>query len=271
MFISDHLVYLELHKTGCSHIRRIFNDALEGEIVSKHNQATDDLFTEGRVFVGSIRNPWSWYVSLWGYGCDGKGNLRDRLTRSGLRRLGWRSAPSSALAKLLKRHPDNSQAWLATYRDANDPAAFRDWLHMLHDDAYMPDIGEGYSDSALRRVAGLMTYRYLKFFSIKAGEEGRLNGLSTQSQIRAWDAEQTFVDAFIRNESLEADIFRVLEQHDMALTEQARANILALPKTNVSSRKRASVNYYDPGTVALVAQREQLIVDKFAYMAPELF
>jgi hypothetical protein len=272
MFISDRLVYLELHKTGCSHIRRVFNDALDGKIVDKHNQATVDLFTEGRIFVGSIRNPWDWYVSLWGFGCDGKGALRGSLTRTsrGLRGLGWRIAPLNALSKLLKLRSDNSQAWLATYRDANDPVAFRDWLYMLHDEGYMLDIGEGYSNSALRQAAGLMTFRYLKLFSTRAGEERQLNNLSTQSLIKAWDAEHTFIDAFIRIESLEADIFRVLEDHDMALTGETRSNILARPRTNTSSRKRVLVNYYDPDTIALVAEREQLIINKFAYEAPEL-
>ena len=81
MFISNKLVYLELHKTGCSHIRRILSIALDGELAGKHNKATKDLFTERRVFVGSVRNPWAWYVSLWGYGCDGNGVLHQRLTR----------------------------------------------------------------------------------------------------------------------------------------------------------------------------------------------
>lgn len=275
MFVSERVVYLELHKTGCSHIRNVFNDILDGKLVGKHNQATQDLFTEERIFVGSVRNPWDWYVSLWGFGCDKKGGLYGRLTNPrthGLRELGWRTAPFNALVKLLKQRPrsDNSQAWLATYRNANDPAAFRDWLHMLHDQAYIPDIGEGYSDCALSKVAGLMTFRYLKLFSIRKAENSQLQGLSTQSEIEVWDAEHTFVDAFIRNESLEADIFRIFDEHDIALSSEKRAHILTLQKTNTSSRNRDFASYYDPATVELVAKREQLIINKFAYEPPEL-
>lgn len=270
MFISDRLVFIELHKTGCSHIRNILSNELEGKVVGIHNQATPDLFNESRLFVGSVRNPWDWYVSLWGFGCDGKGGLRHRIARpSGLRGLGWRSTPISALIRLLKRS-NNTKAWQATYRDSNDPNAFREWLHMMHDESYMQDIGEGYSNCALRHAAGLMTYRYLKLFSTKAGEASRLNGLSTKSLIEAWDADQTFVGAFIRMEALEADIFRVLENHDATFTEERQKNIKSLPKTNTSSRNQNLKHYYDPDTVALVADREQLIINKFNYTAPEV-
>jgi len=270
MFVSDRLVFLELHKTGCTHIRNILSVALDGRIVSKHNQATPDLFTDGRIFVGSVRNPWDWYVSLWGFGCDGKGALlRNVTTANRLRGLGWRSAPLQAMATLLTRS-DNSRAWQATYRDASDPDAFRDWLHMLHDDAYSRDVGEGYGHGALRKVAGLMTFRYLRLFSTRAGEERRLNGLSSHSSIAAWDAERTFVDAFIRTEALEADTLRILDDHGLSPTEEKRAAILAIPKTNTSSRKRDFVSYYDPDTVALVAEREKLIIDRFGYSAPDL-
>lgn len=273
MFISDRLVFIELHKTGCSHIRKVLSDALDGKVVGKHNQVPADLFTERRSFVGSIRNPWDWYVSLWAFGCDGKGGLRHRIApssgSSGLRGLGWRSNPVSALIRLLKRS-NNTKAWQAAYRDSNDPNAFREWLHMMHDESYMQDIGEGYSNSALRHAAGLLTYRYLKLFSTREGEESRLNDLSTRSLIEAWDAEQTFVETFIRMEALEADIFRVLEDHDDTFTEERQSIIKALPKTNTSSRKRDLTNYYDPDTVALVAEREQLIIKNFGYTAPEL-
>lgn len=273
MFISDGLVFIELHKTGCSHIRKILSTELDGKVVGKHNQATPDLFTEGRLFVGSVRNPWDWYVSLWGFGCDGKGALRHRVAApSGLsvRGLGWRSDPMNALIRLLKRSNNNTKAWQATYRDPNDPNAFREWLHMMHDESYMRDIGEGYSKCALRHTAGLLTYRYLKLFSTKASEERRLNDLTTKSRIEAWDADQTFVRAFIRMEALEADLYRVLKNHSTTLTEERQASINALSRTNTSSRERNLSHYYDPDTVALVADREQLIINKFNYSAPEL-
>lgn len=270
MFVSDRLVFLELHKTGCSHIRNILSVALDGRIVSKHNQATAELFTDGRVFVGSVRNPWDWYVSLWGFGCDGKGALRNTVTTANrLRGLGWRSDPLQAMATLLTRS-DNSRAWRATYRDANDPAAFRDWLHMMHDEAHSRDIGEGYGHGPLSKVAGLMTFRYLRLFSTRAGEERRLNRLSSQSAIETWDAERTFVDAFIRTEALEADTLRILDDHGLSPSDENRAAILAIPKTNTSSRRRVYETYYDPATAALVAEREKLIIDRFGYSAPDL-
>jgi hypothetical protein len=91
MFVSDRLVYLELHKTGCSHIRSLLNEILPGELRPIHLQAPHDLFTAGRMFLGSVRSPWSWYTSLWGFGCDSKGGVFGSVTRSrgSIRGLGW--------------------------------------------------------------------------------------------------------------------------------------------------------------------------------------
>jgi hypothetical protein len=72
MFISNKVVFLELHKTGSSLLRKLFKSegVLAGEIIGKNNQISNNLLTQDSIIVGSIRNPWDWYVSLWAYGCD---------------------------------------------------------------------------------------------------------------------------------------------------------------------------------------------------------
>ena len=66
MFVSEKIVFLELHKTGGSHIGHLLSSLLEGEQVGKHN-TLKDLY-RNRTILGSIRNPWDWYVSLWPMG-----------------------------------------------------------------------------------------------------------------------------------------------------------------------------------------------------------
>lgn len=80
MLVSDHLVYLELPKTACSHIRDLLKLLVGGDIVGKHNRLPGHLMQQNKMIVGSIRNPWDWYVSMWAYGCDRKGLLYKRLT-----------------------------------------------------------------------------------------------------------------------------------------------------------------------------------------------
>ena len=171
MFISPKLIFVELQKTGCTHIGKLLRHVLDGQQVGKHNRPTDKLLTvEDRFFLGSIRNPWDWYVSLWAYGCDHKGGLYTMVTAPGWRKLlrghGWKKGPMSAALSATKaikagRHPDQ---WAQCYSERNNAENFRRWLRLLNDRAYWHEIGEGYAQSAVCRTAGLLTYRYLNLF-----------------------------------------------------------------------------------------------------------
>ena len=80
MFISDKLVYIQLQKTGCTHIAKLLADLFKGKQIRKHGCATPDQIKEHDYFVSSIRNPWDWYLSLWTFGAQGRGSLRRNLT-----------------------------------------------------------------------------------------------------------------------------------------------------------------------------------------------
>lgn len=80
MFISDRLVFVELQKTGSDHIKTLLKKTVGGENDPKHGTPDDALLASGRAFVGSIRDPWAWYLSLWTVGCQRKGELYERLT-----------------------------------------------------------------------------------------------------------------------------------------------------------------------------------------------
>ena len=80
MFVNERLIYLQLQKTGCTHVAMLLDKLIGGEQVGKHNRLPARLESEGRLIVGSVRNPWDWYVSLWAFGCEQCGGLADRLT-----------------------------------------------------------------------------------------------------------------------------------------------------------------------------------------------
>lgn len=271
MFVSDRIVFLELQKTGCTHIRNLLKELVGGELVGKHNQASPALFSGGRFFLGSVRNPWDWYISLWAYGCDRKGALFANLTQEGLKikGRGWRTNPYAALRGLLGSSPNrNAEAWKRVYADVNDAGAFREWLRMMHDWQYLPEIGEGYRQSGLSRVTGLLTYRYMKLFACKEGEPDRAAALSTFDDLVEYERKHCFIDHFIRNENLESDLLAGLKLAEIGIPAETESNVVSRPKTNTSSRKRGTAYYYDSAAEALVADRDRLIVEKFGYHAP---
>ncbi len=273
MFVSDKIVFMELQKTGCTHIRNLLKEIVGGKFVERHIQADPSLFTNGRSFLGSVRDPWNWHVSLWAYGCDGRGDFYSNVTTKGvrIRDRGWKLHPYSTLVEYLECRPNrHSEEWKRTFRDVNDAGAFRQWLHMLHDETYWADVGEGYWRSGLSRFAGLLTYRYMKIFSSKKGELGRLRAVSTPEQLMEYEKNNCFIDYFIRNENLESDLLGALEFTKFEVPPEVAAGMKSRPKTNTSSKKHGPRYYYDAETEKLVGDRDRLIVEKFGYLPPSL-
>jgi hypothetical protein len=271
MFVSDRIVFVELQKTGCTHIRNLLREIVGGEFVERHIQADPRLFVDGRSFLGSVRDPWDWYVSLWAYSCDSKGDFFDNVTTQGirLRKRGWRLRPYALLVETLQSRPNwHAAQWKRTFRDINDPGAFRDWLYMLNDQTYWPDVGEGYWRCPLNRFAGLLTYRYMKLFTCRTGELDVLRRVRTPEQLAAHEDSHSFIDHFIRNEHLESDLLGALQRMDIDVPADLRARLVSAPRTNTSSKQHGTGYYYDAATEQLVGDRDRLIVDKFGYVAP---
>lgn len=273
MFVSDKIVFVELQKTGCTHIRNLLKELVGGKFVGRHIQADPRLFTDGRFFLGSVRDPWDWHISLWAYGCDGRGDFFSNVTTTGirLRDRGWRTNPFPLFLELLESRPNwHAKQWRRTFRDVNDPGAFREWLYMLHDETYWRDVHEGYWRYPLNRFAGLLTYRYLKLFTCKKGELGALRAVSTPEQMAEHERKHCFIDHFIRNEKLEADLLAALELMRIEIPGKVAAGMTSRPRTNTSSKKHGPGYYYDADTEKLVGDRDRLIVEKFGYLAPSL-
>lgn len=273
MFVSDKLVFVELQKTGCTHIRNLLKDLVGGQFVERHIQADPRLFVPGRKFLGSVRDPWEWHVSLWAYSCDNQGDFFDNVTTRGirLRKRGWRLRPLELLIEVLQSRPNWHPAqWKRTFRDINDPGAFREWLHMLHDGDFHADVGEGYWRFPLNRFAGLLTYRYVKLFTCRKGELRKLAAITTPAQLAVHASENCFIDCFIRNERLEPDLLAALEAIGFKVPLHRAGALMSAPRTNTSPKRPPVHYYYDAATEALVRDRESLIIDRFGYVAPSL-
>lgn len=280
MFVADRLIYLELHKTGCTHISRLLSECIPGEQVGKHNRL--DASVPGAYVVGSIRNPWDWYVSLWAYGCSRRGFLYCRVTRD-LPSLGVSAAPTHPAAPVvrpsagraphqwLRRGQRPVARWRHVYEDSMDPSRFRAWLKLMADRRRSADIGEGYGQSSIHTMAGLLTYRYLRLYSRDLAAVTSPTRFRRLEELYSFDAETTLLNDVIRNEALEDDLLKVLTRAGYSVSQTQRDAIYARQtgKLNVS-RHRPTGDYYDPETIQLVGELEQFIVTTFDYQPPLL-
>src|SRR5262245_47632198 len=248
MFLSDRIVFMELHKTGCTHIRNLLMDVVGGQLVGKHNRASRDVFAYGpRHYFGSVRNPWEWYVSLWAFGCDGNGELYTCTTSHQF----WGNPVSGAsTARGIRGDP---AAWKACYTNADDADAFRRWLPLVMEGP-LPRPVVAYGAASMTRFAGLMTYRYVHLFCRYPSRGSELTEMADLDGLVRYEQRYGFITHFIRNEALEDGLIEGLRGAGIAFNVadvewiRSRAKI----KTYASSRRHDTSYFYTPETAALV-------------------
>jgi hypothetical protein len=270
MFVTDKLVYLQLQKTGCTHIVRMMNELVGGRSVGKKHGRLDRTFPrEGRRIVGSIRNPWSWYVSLWAFGCTQNGAIYSNTTGRNLKGhlAGNRLYSVRALAGLWRSLLKPVGEWKRLYADSDDPRLFRAWLKCVFDPARAHDLDPSFGKSGVKDHAGLLTYRYMWLYESDTDILYEPGALRSPAALRTYDRAHNIVDLIIRTEALEEDLVRVLKSAGHDIAQQAETRLRTAQKTN-TSRHRPTSDYYDDETTALVAEREALIIEKYGYAPP---
>lgn len=263
MYIGDQLIYLELHKTACSHVLKLLQalPSLHGKVLGKHNPLSSVPASElgdlsCKLKLGSIRNPWDWYVSLWAFGCLGKGGLHGQVTKP--HNLGRKIKHLLLRGTCDKHLPE----WKAVYESAAQPAAFRSWLKMLFSPKYKYDIGEGFGFAPLSGFAGLLTYRYLVLFTPNFVRDSR--GIADAAQLEAYATGNAILDCIIRSEKLEEDFRAAMRRLKLPPAEVETALARHTSRTNASERGPYR-DYYDAETRELVATRDRYLIHKFGY------
>ena len=279
MFVPDSLVFTELHKTGGSHILRCLETVLEGQRVGKHNRIPPHL--RDRFVIGSVRNPWDWYVSLWSYGCSQRGGVYERTRRRFGFQYYWRQlnkemgctwlTPRQYLTQFLSDTSKPMAEWKDVYRDSNNPELFRKWLRLVLSPERRFDLGEGFGFSPASCHSGLLTYRYLKLFTQLDERLYSDQKLTLKENLSSIYQSSVFVNQFIRNEFLEDDLIEALESAGIKITDSQKASIAdgKKAKTNTSERRNTEF-YYNQETINLVKDRESLVIANHGYDAPTI-
>jgi len=269
MFVCDELLYIQMQKTGCTHITGLLKRLFSGRVIGKHNAASPRQIVASRYRISSIRNPWDWYVSLWSFGAGGNGALRHRLTTRSVVR------PAAECLRRPGRFPRpfvtecrrDVAAWRRAYDRAADVAAFRSWLRMMFDPAAARFLGEGYGELAIVPACGYLTHRYLSLCCHSPRLLERRGRIRSFADLVAFEREYCYVDAFIRQEALE-ETFCEIVGRVRPLSAAERDAVFSANQTNTSRRERAVSEYYDSELVALVGERDRLVVERFGYRPP---
>ena len=278
MFITDQLAYLQLLKTGCTHIADLMAANTQGQQIGKHERVEPMQLgvkeSGSRVIVGSIRNPWDWYVSLWAYGCKTKelGGIYNKLKRR--RKIKkhfafFNTHRSQFLEGVRCEYQRPKHNWLQLYNDSQNPENFRIWLTDLLSSHHRFDVELRYGYSGISKFSGYMSYRYAHIFWSDISELLSPNSITDINQLKALDHEYNMLDCIIRTENLEDDLILALQQAGYNLTKKQKNTIYQAKRSNTSDHSKTSY-YFDQETLDLVAAKEKLIIDKYDYHAPKI-
>jgi hypothetical protein len=274
MFVTDRLVYLQLHKTGCTRIAALVERYVGGHQLEKHKPLEED--PGHRFILGSVRNPWAWYVSLWAYGCHEQGMLQRLLTSEqpkGPEDSAWRNVhrPRALYWKWrqAQERRGRMETWKALYASVDDPALFRRWVSFMFSPEGTKDLREGFAKWPFREKAGLMTFRYVRlYWSPRMWTPTHVFGMQ-QGDLISGDAENNLLDGTVRNENLGPDLVAALVAAGHDLADSQKTSLLEDARIRINdSRHLPYSDYYDDETIDLIATRERLIIDKYGYQPP---
>lgn len=278
MIVNDRLVYLRLQKCASTAISGLLLDCVGGERRQPSHRRLD-FDPAARVVFGSVRDPWSWYVSVWSFGCAGKG-LSRRLTGSRPRRRAVgrvlldemrseRRSPSAALREFRANRDRPVDHYERLYADVDDVDAFREWLRLVHDPARAGDFNPNYFSGPLPAIAGLFTFNYLWLFARDVEPVRTPGALHTHDDVGAYDRSGNVCAAIIRTDRLGPELVAVLRTAGYDVDGGLGARVLdASSRRSNASRHRSTRDYYDDATIALVARRDEYLIAKHGFAPP---
>jgi hypothetical protein len=266
MFVGKKLVYLQMQKTGSTHVTKVLKQNLNGKTRERHEQLEDYESFRDRPIISSVRNPWDWYVSLWAFGCAGSGGFHKYLVHnpwSEVRHAVKYRKPGPIADSLVRlvtqigRRPD----WKSLYSDVKNEANFRAWLKLVLGEEGHHIAKEGYSASPVKAVIGFMTFRFLALTTAydkwnNAGTKAR-----TYDELIAFVDANTVTNRILRMESLNEELLDLMQSIGKKLTME---DLEAIGKTNASSHRKYDT-YYDDETYKLVAGRDRFIIERYGY------
>jgi hypothetical protein len=257
--VCEKLVYLQLQKTACSRIGAILIDLFGGtQVFPKHALLPDPATS--KCIVGSVRNPWDSYVSLWAFGGQGEGQLHRRLTQRRLKHAAHQlPSPGFLLGELTRP----MAPWRRLYAAPHTPEQFRSWLARVHAPSHGRELDKVYGRSQVRHFAGLATYRYCRLY---AGDLRGVLDSSTTAELDSRLEANYLPDAMIRMEYLADDLIAAVKLAGYAIDSGMEHEIRtrARVRTNTSEH-RPYVDFYDDASRDLVGRRDASIITKHGY------
>lgn len=256
--VSDKLVYLELQKTASTFICSTLVDLFGARAFARHGQLLDE--DRSKFVIGSVRNPWDYYVSLWSFGCQKGGGTRKRSTQRRLQRA-RHQLPN--VRPLLREITKPTRRWRAHYSEPHSLEKFNRWLLDVHNPARAAQIDPDFGATQMRRVAGLATYRYCRLYTANVRA---VFACATESTLRAAVSENYLPQAMIRFEHLADDLIATTRAAGYVVDEKLEQAVRERAAKPVNDSDHMPYwEYYDDASREIVRRRDAVIIERHGY------
>jgi hypothetical protein len=226
----SHLVYLDLHKTGSSFVSKFLQDCCLLNEVKFHKHAwIKDDYEANKFYFITIRHPVSLYSSLYRFGLDGLGDVRNRFARSGK---------------------------LAAY------SSFNSFVEFCLDERNSSLLGYGYNDIYAHHI-GFMSFRFLKL-SLQFPHK-KIN-FFLENNLDIEGLEKLFITNLeIKNEDLNSRLVDLSTKRlpDYFKQEAVGEFFQNPPKINSSKTNVASIGTLSKAVYSKLQRKEKLLLSRY--------
>jgi hypothetical protein len=265
MIFGDKYVFLELPRTGSTYARYILMGIPNSHGVGKkHNvyntlSAKEKIEFDSKYKIGTVRNPFEYYVSQFAFCCEKRGGLYERITTKPDIFNYYNYWDIFTTIRLQFKYKKD---WLKLFSDPNSNKNFKQFMKMLieiHPEA----IGNHYGLSGLNKSIGLLTFEYLKLFSPDFIKESK--SLDSYDKLVNYDRDNNFMDCILRNEKLRDDLLKNYKYYadSEEIVEKAISNRPKRSKT--ATKKKPAHLFYDEELKNFVYEKDKFIFDKYGY------
>lgn len=278
MIVGKKFVYIHLQKTAGTFISgELLRCLPDSQSIGKKHSGIQDLNKKQiqLLIIGSIRHPVDFYVSLWKYGCEGKGGLYHRLVESNSNISSvFKQVKSNSWSFLKNKHIlKKSYPWNEYYSDRENVGNFQKWYNALHSFNSHLDLGTVPTKNS---ELGFYTNRYLKqYFTpsksiIIKRKPNTFDTKSIESEIimpintfRYEVSSKRMVDYFIRQEYINEDLNQVIEllrKSGERVYEEFKIKTEKVNQTQLSNLRY--IDFYSPELLNQVLIKDKIIIDK---------
>jgi hypothetical protein len=265
MIFGKDYVFLELAKTGSTYARYVLlkleNTENQGKKHNIYSSLSADLkenFNKS-LKVASIRNPYSYYASLFGFASSKRGGLYVRTTV----RPDYLSYYNVFdLFYMSIEFLKNRKKWKHAYSDVNSMENFKRFMQLIFtENPTGPGFYFGLSD--VHKYIGYYSHDFLRMCTNNYIES--VKEFESFEDVEEFAKKNYLIDLMLKNENLKNDLLLNANSFGVSKEIMQEAIDSKPSKSRTSSKHKPFQDYYDEETRALVEEKEKLIIKRFNY------